>query len=98
MQLVKDILGWKPMSPRSAEDQAEEYGKCLKEKRDERCEEVMSGVCEAKRPRSKPTEVMYVTCDGTTAHIKEEGWKEAKVGAVYRLDEESEATDIRPVA
>lgn len=95
MALVKDILGWRPMSARSAEDQAEQYGSLLKEKRDERCQEVMNdAVKEEKKPVTAPVEVMYVTCDGTTTHIKEEGWKEAKVGAVYRLDEAGEAAEI----
>lgn len=91
MELVKDILGWKPMSTRSAEEQAEDYGKQLKRRRDRHVAEVMKQV----RPGVQQTgKIMYVTCDGTTAHIKEEGWKEAKVGAVYELDAKGEATRI----
>lgn len=91
MQLVKDILGWKPMSARSAEEQAEGYGEELKILRDRHVKEVMSEI----HPGIKqPGKIMYVTCDGTTAHIKEEGWKEAKVGAVYELDPEGIAAGI----
>ena len=91
MQLVKDILGWKPMSARSAEEQAEGYGEQLKKRRDQHVEEVMKRMGPDTKQRGK---VLYVTCDGTTAHLKEEGWKEAKVGAVYELDAEGEATRI----
>jgi len=91
MGLVKDILGWKPMSARSAEQQAEDYGKQLKIRRDRHVEELMKQICPGIKQTGK---IMYITCDGTTAHIKEEGWKEAKVGAVYELDAEGEATRI----
>jgi len=91
MELVKDILGWKPMSARSAEEQAEGYGKQLKIGRDRQVEEVMRQI----RPGIKQAgKVMYVTCDGTTVHMVGEGWKEAKVGAVYELDAQGEATHI----
>ena len=91
MELVKDILGWKPMSARSAEEQAESYGRELKIRRDQQVKEVMKQI----RPGFKRAgKIMYVTCDGTTAHIVGEGWKEAKVGAVYELDPQGEATGI----
>ena len=50
MQLVKDILGWKPMSARSAEEQAEGYGEQLKIRRDQQVKEVMRQL----RPGIKP--------------------------------------------
>jgi len=36
----------------------------------------------------------HVTADGAMIHIREEGWKEALVGAVYEVDESREATEI----
>jgi len=91
MELVRDILGWKPMSARSAEEQAESYGKQLMIRRDRHAKGVMSQI----RPGIKQAgKTIYVTCDGTTAHIVGEGWKEAKVGAVYELDAQGEATRI----
>lgn len=94
MELVRDILGWRPMSARTAEEQAESYGKMLKARRDERVLEVMNGESRMAETEIKTADTLCVTCDGTTAHVREEGWKEAKLGAVYRLDEEGEAADI----
>lgn len=87
MGLVKDILGWKRVSARSAEEQAEGYGEQLKKGRDQHVEEVLKHLCPGTKQKGK---ILYITCDGTTAHIKEEGWKEAKVGAVYELDAQGE--------
>lgn len=36
----------------------------------------------------------HVTADGAMIHIREEGWKEVVVGAVYEVDESREATEI----
>ena len=36
----------------------------------------------------------HVTADGTMVHFRGEGWKETKVGAYYRVDEERRARDI----
>lgn len=94
MELVRDILGWRPMSSRTAEEQAESYGKMLRTRRDERVREVMNDESRMAKTEIKTADTLYVTCDGTTAHVREEGWKEAKLGAVYRLDEEGEAADI----
>ena len=35
----------------------------------------------------------HVTADGVMIHIREEGWKEAKVGSVYEVDHEREAQE-----
>lgn len=45
-------------------------------------------------PALKDDGKTHVTADGTMIHIREEGWKEALVGAVYTVDEEREATEI----
>lgn len=36
----------------------------------------------------------HVTADGAMIHIRQEGWKEALVGAVYEVDESREAREI----
>lgn len=36
----------------------------------------------------------HVTADGVMIHIREEGWKEAKVGSIYEVDEERKARGI----
>ena len=36
----------------------------------------------------------HVTADGAMIHIREEGWREALVGAVYEVDDSREATEI----
>lgn len=36
----------------------------------------------------------HVTADGVMIHIRGEGWKEAKVGSVYEVDEERKAREI----
>lgn len=41
-----------------------------------------------------PQDKRHVTADGAMIHIREEGWKEALVGAVYEVDESREATEI----
>lgn len=40
----------------------------------------------------------HVTGDGVMVPVKEEGWKEAKVGAYYKVDEDREAQTIRYTA
>ena len=40
----------------------------------------------------------HQSADGTMIHIRKEGWKEAKVGACYQVDQESKAQEIRYVA
>ena len=40
----------------------------------------------------------HVGSDGTMVNIREEGWKEVKVGAYYKVDEEGEKTEVRYVA
>ena len=40
----------------------------------------------------------HVTADGVMVRIREEGWKEAKVGSVYEVDSERKACDIRYTA
>ena len=42
---------------------------------------------------SKPNK-RHVTADGAMIHLREEGWKEALVGAVYEVDGDREATEI----
>lgn len=39
----------------------------------------------------------HATADGTMIHIREEGWKEAKVGACYEVDSERRAQRVRYV-
>ena len=49
----------------------------------------------------KPGEAQTKThqsADGTMIHIRQEGWKEAKVGACYQVDEEGQGQEIRYVA
>lgn len=41
---------------------------------------------------------LHQSADGTMIHIRNEGWKEAKVGACYRVDQDSRAQHIRYVA
>lgn len=40
----------------------------------------------------------HITADGVMIHIREEGWKEAKVGAVYEVDHERKAQATRYTA
>lgn len=51
---------------------------------------------EAEKVEAKGKE--HVTADGVMVPLKEEGWKEAKVGAHYRVDEERNAQQIRYTA
>jgi transposase-like protein len=47
----------------------------------------------------EPPERLYITVDGTTAHLQE-GWKEVKVGAIYETEQVSQpdgSIDIRAV-
>lgn len=46
-------------------------------------------------PRLSGTGKRHITADGVMVNIREEGWKEAQVGAVYEVDESREATEIR---
>lgn len=58
--------------------------------------------CLGQKMRQTPPEISlvskegkrHVTADGAMIHIREEGWKEALVGAVYEVDECREATGI----
>ena len=36
----------------------------------------------------------HVTADGVMIHIRKEGWKEAKVGSVYEVDQERKAREM----
>lgn len=40
----------------------------------------------------------HQSADGTMIHIRKEGWKEAKVGACYQVDQEGKGQEIRYVA
>lgn len=40
----------------------------------------------------------HVGSDGTMVNMREEGWKEVKIGAYYKTDEEGEKTEVRYVA
>lgn len=40
----------------------------------------------------------HITADGVMVPLREEGWKEAKVGAHYKVDEERKAQEIRYTA
>ena len=62
------------------------------------------GCCERDRPCSDkkleksqdaPKGIEHATADGTMIHIREEGWKEAKVGASYQVNEDRRAENIR---
>ncbi len=62
------------------------------------------GRCERERPcpEKKPERskgvfqgLEHATADGTMIHIREEGWKEAKVGASYLVNEDRRAESIR---
>lgn len=48
------------------------------------------------KPKSKTASSLpgkrHVTADGVMIHLRGEGWKEAKVGSVYEVDEERKAT------
>jgi hypothetical protein len=55
------------------------------------------------RPSDGPRERMGVAMDGAMIHLREEGWKELKLGCVYqvaaeRLEEQSKPTPISEVA
>lgn len=47
--------------------------------------------------REEPTKP-HVTADGVMIHIREEGWKEAKVGSVYEVDQDRKAREIQYTA
>lgn len=49
---------------------------------------------EMKPQQGKP----HLTADGTMIHIREEGWKEAKVGAHYQVDSDRRAQEVRYAA
>jgi hypothetical protein len=48
-------------------------------------------------PKSKPNPEektkKHITADGVMIHIREEGWKEAKVGSVYDVDQDQKAQE-----
>ena len=60
---------------------AQKLGKKLKEK-------------DPELPSLSGTGKPHVTGDGVMVNIREEGWKEAQVGAVYEVDDSREATEI----
>jgi len=45
-------------------------------------------------PRLSGVGKQHVTADGVMVNIREEGWKEAQVGAAYEVNESREATEI----
>jgi hypothetical protein len=52
------------------------------------------------KPKSKTEEKTkkHITADGVMIHIRSEGWKEAKVGSVYQVDQERKAHETRYAA
>lgn len=50
------------------------------------------------KPETGEKTKKHVTADGVMIHIREEGWKEAKVGAVYEVDHERKAQETRYTA
>lgn len=50
------------------------------------------------KPKSGDSSRRHVTADGVMIHIREEGWKEAKVGSVYQVDQDRETRDIEYTA
>lgn len=50
-------------------------------------------VCEAKKLNQNDSTKTHVTGDGVMIHIREEGWKEAKVGSVYEVNRKREAQE-----
>ena len=51
-----------------------------------------------KASEGKGEDRRHVTADGVMIRIREEGWKEAKVGSVYDVDRERKARGIRYTA
>lgn len=60
--------------------------------------ENQGGLKPSPSPESGTEDKEHVTADGVMVRIREEGWKEAKVGAHYRVDEERKAQEIRYAA
>lgn len=57
-----------------------------------------SSVSIPKESKGKEQAKRHVTADGVMIHIREEGWKEAKVGSVYEVDGERKAREQRYTA
>lgn len=55
------------------------------------CEEIR--LIPAEKPKKEGETQRHVTADGVMVHIREEGWKEAKVGSVYEVDDERNAQE-----
>jgi hypothetical protein len=51
-----------------------------------------------RKPNSNKKAKTHQSADGTMIHIRKEGWKEAKVGACYQVDQEGKSQDIRYTA
>ena len=51
-----------------------------------------------KQSQPKEPTKRHVTADGVMIHLREEGWKEAKVGSVYEVDSERRAREQRYTA
>lgn len=59
---------------------------------------VVSNVSVPKESKEKEETKRHVTGDGVMIHLREEGWKEAKVGSVYEVNGEREAEGQRYTA
>jgi len=69
----------------------EKRGECLREAEEKRKEKATALPQVGERPRqpSEGADRMGVGIDGAMVNIREEGWKEFKVGAVYEIEERS---------
>lgn len=45
------------------------------------------------KPKTEAKTKRHITADGVMIHIREEGWKEAKVGSVYEVDQDQKAQE-----
>lgn len=52
-----------------------------------------SMIAAKEEPKQESKTKRHVTADGVMIRIRDEGWKEAKVGSVYEVDEEREAQE-----
>ena len=74
-------------------------GSALVAQQERRAEEAWKTAQPPKMEVSEPPERLYITVDGTTAHLQE-GWKEVKVAAIYETEPVSQpdgSIDIRAV-
>jgi hypothetical protein len=80
-ELLEELLGI-DMSAKQLQRLSEEYGEALEKAAGEAAKQ--PDAVAASLPLNDPEETVYCMCDGGMVFIREEGWKEMKVGRVCK--------------